>query len=70
MQQTKEKIMKSKLPSKGDLLLCLMELCDEDDDYESLLSMAYAVSPGTSKMKNVDPWCNALCARSGTTKSA
>ena len=31
----RKKTTKSKLPSKGDLLLCLMELCDEDDDVSS-----------------------------------
>ena len=30
----------------------------------------YALSPGASTMENVDPWCNALDARSGITKSA
>ena len=28
----------------------------------------YALSPGASTMENVDPWCNALDARSGITE--
>ena len=30
----------------------------------------YALSPGAGTMENVDPWCNALDARSGITRSA
>ena len=38
--------MKSKLPSKGDLLLCLMELCDEDDDVSSSADWTRAIDRG------------------------
>lgn len=34
-RKLKKKIEASKHPSKGDLLLCLMELCDEDDETSS-----------------------------------
>ena len=42
----RKKIMKSKLPSKGDLLLCLVELCDEDDDVSSSADWTRAIDRG------------------------
>ena len=42
----KKKIETSKHPSKGDLLLCLMELCDEDDETSSSADWTHIIDRG------------------------
>ena len=44
VQQTKEKKLRNL--SKGDLLLCLMELCDEDDDVSSSADWTRTIDRG------------------------
>ena len=42
----KKKVLASKLPYKGDLLLCLMDVCDEDDEVSNSADWIHAVGRG------------------------